>query len=165
MRRYTVLILLFTVIMLFSWCGKEEESVIGEEEGMGESEEEGEFVERVDFKYEGLIGEWEGKEKGKANSQYTWTFKFDGDRFNCNSTLGEFYEGTMTIDEGVEPASLDFNIEDSYEGEYNDMKALGIFMYEEGVLSIALNKPGLDERPERFSTESGARVWKLERVK
>lgn len=173
-RQILFTIFIFLLVITVSGCKKKEESLIeGVEEGDDGEPETGEVVEIREEEgtaetedLEGnLVGVWEGKEKGEANIKYDWEFAFDGETFECESTLGEFYKGFVELNDQPLPHHMDLHIEESVDGEYDDMTALGIYKYSDGVLKIALNEPGDEERPTKFSTSEGARLWRLERVK
>jgi len=112
-----------------------------------------------------LTGEWKGKEKGEANIKYDWEFVFDGENFTSKSTLGEYYRGTVVLNDGVKPHQIDMVIEECVDEKYAGTTALGIYKYEDGTLKIALNEPGDDTRPDSFSTSKGARLWELKKEK
>ncbi len=107
----------------------------------------------------GIRGEWQAYEFN-SNAR-TWTMAFEGGRFRAESGPDDWYEGEFAVDPSVEPATIDFRIDDcrcSFKGE----TSRGIYVWDGQSIVISAPRPG-SSRPREFMENSG-RMMRLLRL-
>ena len=106
-----------------------------------------------------LEGSWTNQHQG-------WTFVLEGDKISIKSPNPQLWvEGTFTSDPEADPKEIDVSIEKSGMPQYVGLTSLGLYKIENDVLTFALGEPGKQQRPDEFSSDSGAMIIVLSKDK
>lgn len=103
------------------------------------------------------LGHWQAYEYGTKS----WTIRFEGRNFHAVLGVDDWYRGTIALRPEMEPAEIDFLIEDcrcSLVGRTSK----AIFAWDGDVITLAAPSPG-SPRPTVFDEKSG-QIVRLERM-
>jgi len=102
-----------------------------------------------------LEGDWKDLHQG-------WSFEFSGNKVKITAPSPQMcMEGTFTSDPEADPKKIDIKIEKAGAPQYQGHTSLGIYKIEDTLLTLALAEPGNNNRPQEFSTSSGAMVIRV----
>ena len=97
-----------------------------------------------------LQGTWQGHEIG-VGTEEPGTLVISGNHLEFRSGNGnEWYKGTYSLREDVNPKQLVISITDCCVPQYNGKTSYGLYRIENGSLSMTANEPGSLEAPSSF---------------
>lgn len=92
-----------------------------------------------------IQGNWSGsKDDAKLD------VSIEGNRISFNSSTGEWYKGTYSIDSTTVPKQITVTIEDCPFEEFKGQVSLGIYILDGDRLSISACRPGDPTQPTGF---------------
>lgn len=91
------------------------------------------------------------------------TFVFSGDKFEITSQ-SVWYKGTFSLAPDADPKEIDLLIKDAPMPQFKGQTSLGIYEFQEGILWLAMNRPGLAERPTQFQPGGDIQVFRLQKA-
>jgi uncharacterized protein (TIGR03067 family) len=105
-----------------------------------------------------LEGTWKDLHQG-------WAFEFSGNKVKITAPSPQMcMEGTFTSDPEADPKKIDIKIEKAGAPQYQGHTSLGIYKIDDVLLTLALAEPGNNNRPQEFSSASGAMVIRVTKI-
>jgi len=90
------------------------------------------------------------------------TFVFSEEKYEITAQ-NVWYKGTFSIKTSTDPKEIDLVIEDTAMAQFKGQTSLGIYAFKEGILFLAMNRPGADQRPTQFQPGGDIQVFMLKK--
>lgn len=103
-----------------------------------------------------LLGQIQGQWVGHVadNESDVWRMAIEGKRVNVRTSAGEYYKGTLKINDRVSPAQVDVNLTDCSDASLNGEIVPGIVKVEGKKVTFCVSEPGY-ARPSVFDANEG----------
>jgi uncharacterized protein (TIGR03067 family) len=108
-------------------------------------------------------GELDGTWVGTADGYGEWTFKISGGKVEVKSSDGDFYAGTVKLNQKTNPKQTDIKINKCSIPEYEGETSLGIYKLEGNKLTLVASEPGSMSRPYYLESGGQAMLFSLTR--
>ncbi|KPL08831.1 hypothetical protein AMJ85_07730 [candidate division BRC1 bacterium SM23_51] len=100
-----------------------------------------------------LQGQWVFNPE--ANEFGIQTIAIEGDKLDTRTSMGDYFKGTIKVNETVSPAQVDILVTDSSMADAVDQTALGIVKIEGGKVTLCLDPASGYGRPTAFDSNQG----------